>query len=206
MAKRLQSGNWGLFEEHGEGNANLVYVDDLVQAIVRALNTNAARGEAFNVNGPTVPTWNAYFEQFNAALGLPPLRRISAGKSRFRTHVMDAFDFAADKIVNRFEDKLMEIYLRGGWPTRVMKRIKGELNSTPSGSELTDLFARDVIYSDNKARDLLGYQPQFDLDDGIAASTAWLSLHEYATNSYPDRADIDNKGESCVNNTQEFVS
>lgn len=36
----------------------------------------------------------------------------------------------------------MEIYLRGGWASRVMKRIKGSLDATPSGAELTGLYAR----------------------------------------------------------------
>ena len=178
IAKRLQSGNWGLFEQCGEGKANLIYVDDLVQAIVRSLTVDAGQGESFNVNGPDKLTWNEYFERFNDAIGLPPLRHIPVGKSRVRTRLMDSLRFVAGKVVDRYKDKLMDIYLRGGWATRLMKQIKGELSSTPSGNELNGLFARDVVYTDKKARELLGYGAQFNIESGLRLSVSWLRHHE----------------------------
>lgn len=180
IAKRLQSGKWGLFDQQGDGKANLVYVDDLVQAILRSLTIDEARGEAFNVNGPDRVTWNDYFQRCNSALELPSLKRISVAKSRLRTGVMDSLSFVADKIVARFQDQLMEIYLRGGPAGQMMKRIKGEFASTPSGGELNDLYTRDVIYSDQKARDLIGYDPQFDIESGIRQSVQWLQHNELA--------------------------
>lgn len=178
IAKRLQSGNWGVFDEHGEGNANLIYVDDLVQAIELCLTEEAAAGEAFNVNGPDELTWNEYFQRFNQALGRPPLQEISSTRSRLRTWVMGQVGFLADKVLDRFEDKLMEIYLRGGWASRVMKRIKGELHSTPSTGELHDLFSRKAHYCDSKARTLLGYDPRFSIDLALEHTLAWLKHHE----------------------------
>ena len=180
VAKRLYSGKWGCFEGQGDGKANLVYVDDLVQAILRSLTIDKARGEAFNVNGPDVLSWNDYFRRFNSALNLPPLKTISASQARLRTKVRDAFGFVAGKIVDQFEDKLMEIYLRGGWASRMMKRIKGELSSTPSGGELNDLYSRDAVYTDQKAREWIGYDPQFDIESGIRQSIYWLQHNELA--------------------------
>ena len=189
FAKRLESGNWGTFDGHCNGKANLIHVDDLVQAIMRSLTCEAARGQAFNVNGPEVMSWNSYFQHFNDALGRKPLPKISATKSKLRTKVMDTFGFMADKVVDRFEDKLMEIYLQGGWPTKVMKRIKGTLNSTPSGNELNDLFARDVVYEDQKAHEVLGYEPNFDMNEGLRRSVEWLHLNEVLLESNPDTAE-----------------
>lgn len=188
IAKRLQSGKWGTFEGLGEGKANLIYVDDLVQAIMKSLVSEQARGEAFNVNGPEVSSWNDYFDRFNAALGRKPLPTISASKSKLRTKAMDAFGFVVDKIRDQCEDKLMEIYLQGGWPTKVMKRLKGQLDSTPTGGELNDLFSRDAIYEDAKAHELLGYTPNFELDEGLRVSVEWLHLNEVLTESNPDEA------------------
>jgi len=93
---------------------------------------------------------------------------------------MDSLSFVADKIVARFQDQLMEIYLRGGPAGQMMKRIKGEFASTPSGGELNDLYTRDVVYSDQKARDLIGYDPQFDIESGIRQSVQWLQHNELA--------------------------
>lgn len=180
MAKRLQSGKWGAFDEHGEGIANLVYVDDLVQAIRLALEHPAADGRVFNVNGPDRLTWNQYFHRFNQELALPELQKISAGQSRWRSRMMGVVDQIADMVLSRYEEPLMRIYLRGGWASKAMKWIKGEINSTPSGSELTDLFSRNASYSDDSIRELLGYQPEVSVEQGLAFTSLWLQLHELA--------------------------
>ncbi|TWU35816.1 Inositol 2-dehydrogenase [Novipirellula aureliae] len=178
IATRLQSGKWGSFDQLGDGKANLVYVDDLVQAIVRSLRCDAAQGEAFNVNGPDTLTWNDYFERFNAALGFPPLQKFSAAKSRMRTQMMDAVRLVTSTVVARYQDRLMEVYLQGGPMSRLMKKVKGELSSVPSGAELNGLFSRDVVYCDEKAHSMLGYRPKYSIDEGIAQSVLWLRHHE----------------------------
>ena len=178
VAKRLQSGKWGLFDDFGDGIANLVYVDDLVQAIFLSLTHEKARGQTFNVNGPDRTSWNAYFMKFNEALRLPPLQRISATKSQWRTRVMGVVGSVTSFFKSKFQDRLMEIYLRGGWASRMMKRLKGELDSTPSKGELNDLYSRKANYDDTKIRQLIGYSPSFDLQQGIEQTVNWLSLHE----------------------------
>ncbi len=175
--KRLQSGKWGKFPQCN-GLANLVYVDDLIQAIFLCLTRDEALNETFNVNGPGRVTWNDYFEAWNTTLCLPPLEEFSSTKSQLRTRMMDAVGGLADVVLSRFEDQLMEIYLKGGLASRLMKKIKGELDATPTGNELNDLYARQVYYVDQKARDLLGYQPEFDLSRGLELTHAWLRLHE----------------------------
>ena len=123
IAKRLQSGRWRLLEQQGEGFANLVYVDDLVRVIMLALNRNASGTHVFNVNGPDRLTWNQYFQRFNAALGLPSMRRMSASRLRMRTMFMDQVGRITGAIKQRYYDRLMEIYLRNGWLSRQMKRL-----------------------------------------------------------------------------------
>ena len=178
VAKRLQSGNWGTFDEQGEGFANLVYVDDLVRAILACVENDAAKNQTFNINGPDVPTWNQYFAQFNEILGQEPLQAISSSKSKLRTFVMDRIGGMADIVLNRYEDKLMEIYLRGGLASKMMKKLKGELDSTPSGGELHDLYMRKATYDDSKIRSMLNFESAFDLNLGMRLSAAWLSLQE----------------------------
>lgn len=72
----------------------------------------------------------------------------------------------------------MEIYLRGGWASQMMKRLKNRLANTPSGGELQDLYTRQARYCDQSIRDTLGYRPAFDLDAGIEQTLQWMALHE----------------------------
>ena len=59
-----------------------------------------------------------------------------------------------------------------------MKRLKGELDTTPSGGELTNLYSRQANYEDRAIREALGYRPAFDLGQGIETTIQWLLLHE----------------------------
>jgi len=81
IAFKLLSGNWGVFGEQGEGTCNLIYIADLVAGILVAARHERAVGEVFNLNGPEALTWNQYFERFNAAMCLEPLKVIAPGQA-----------------------------------------------------------------------------------------------------------------------------
>ena len=179
VAERLQSGNWGVFEDIGEGLCNLVYVDDLVHAVRLAIEQDTAVGEAFNINGPQVETWNQYFKRFNETLGLPPLAAVSPSHTRLKSAVMDRAGKFIHLCVDPFQDRLMKIYLRGGTMSKVMARVKQTLDTTPSSAELNNLYSRRAHYVIDKAERLLGYVPAFGLDRGLELSVAWLRHHGF---------------------------
>lgn len=178
MADRLITGNWAHFDRHGEGTANLVYVDDMVAAIQAALDHEADGSETYNVNGPDRLTWNEYFELFNDALGLDELRSVSPSSSRLRTRARDTVNSTIQPIRRRFDAPLMDLYLRGGTASRLMRRVKRELSTTPSGAELTGLFGRTAYFDDSELRRTLQYRPVVDIHLGLERTVAWLELHE----------------------------
>lgn len=178
MAKRLVTGNWARFDTHADGTANLVYIDDMVQAIRLSLDRAGTSSETYNVNGPDRLTWNQYFEMFNAALGLPELRTVSSSSSRLRTRTRDSLNSVIQPIQTRFRSPLMDMYLRGGVASQLMKRVKSGLSTTPSSSELMGLYSRTAHYDDVKLRRQLGYQPVVDIRLGLERTVAWLELNE----------------------------
>jgi nucleoside-diphosphate-sugar epimerase len=54
----------------GLGYCNLVHVDDVVEAVSRALLLPGIEGEAFNLSLSSPPTWNDYFCKYAQALGV----------------------------------------------------------------------------------------------------------------------------------------
>jgi 2-alkyl-3-oxoalkanoate reductase len=59
----------------GLGYCNLVHVDDVVEAVARALRLPGIEGQAFNLSLSAAVTWNDYFCQYAQALGVavPPI-------------------------------------------------------------------------------------------------------------------------------------
>ena len=72
----------------GDGYCNLVYVDDLIDAIMRALEGAGLSGKTFNLSLPQPPTWNEYFIQYAKALGAVPVSRITRRRLAIETKLL----------------------------------------------------------------------------------------------------------------------
>jgi nucleoside-diphosphate-sugar epimerase len=173
IAQRLQSGRWGIFKGIGEGKCNLVYIEDLLHAILLALNSERAAGQTFNINGPDIISWNEYFQRFNRALGLPDLSEITVTESRLRAAWTGPIKLAARYILSHFGSRVARLYQRSDLARRIMQRTESSLSTVPSAAELSQ-FSRKVYYSFSKATRLLGYQPRYNVDAGLEMSVQWL--------------------------------
>ncbi|MDJ0763952.1 MAG: NAD(P)-dependent oxidoreductase [Myxococcota bacterium] len=177
-AERMIAGRWFIADELAQGTCNLVYVDDLVQAAVRALESDAAVGEAFNVNGPDRPTWCQYFHALNNGMGLPPLRPATRTTSELSATVMMPVRKAAKMILANFEKPIMTVYQRSEIARKIMKGAEGAIRSTPTTQEFT-LYSKVLDLPTTKAQEILGYRPSFDMAEGIRLSVAWLKHHRF---------------------------
>lgn len=72
----------------GDGFCNLAFIDDVVAAIVSALDARDAVGRAFNISSTAEQTWNEFLISFAKALGATPVRRISPRMLRIETKVL----------------------------------------------------------------------------------------------------------------------
>ena len=178
FAQRFRSGPF-LPESDCRGVCNLVYVDDVVGAMLRALIQPGISGEAFNVNGPDRVTWNQYFEALNAALGNPPLIRESAVRARVRAGLMQPVRKGAKLALKRFQAPIMGLYQRSRIAQRVMKSAESRIRQTPSPSEF-HLYSRTAYYTNTRAAQRLGYTPKFDMQEGVDLSAAWLRASHLA--------------------------
>ena len=178
FAQRLSAGKWFLPDRYTSGICNLVYVDDMVKAVLLALENDNAIGETFIVNGGERPTWNEYFHALNDALGLPPLVPASTLRSRLRAGLMLPVRKTAKLILKRFQPLVMRVYQRSKLAKKLMRTAENAIKNSPTGAEF-ELYSLRVSYEEQKARDMLGYRPSFSMRDGIDLSVAWLRDHRY---------------------------
>jgi len=178
FAQRLSAGKWFLPDRYTQGICNLVYVDDMVKAVLLALENEKAIGETFIVNGGERPTWNQYFHALNDALGLPPLHPASTVRSRLRAGLMLPVRKTAKMILKRFQPLVMRVYQRSKLAKKVMRHAENAIKNSPTGAEF-ELYSLRVSYEEQKAREMLGYRPSFSMRDGIELSVAWLRDHRY---------------------------
>lgn len=77
FARLLMSRRLGDLGAAGDGCCNLVHVDDVASAIVRALETPQDRARIFNLSSNEQPTWNEFLIRFATALRAVPVRRVT---------------------------------------------------------------------------------------------------------------------------------
>ncbi|MCB5364556.1 NAD-dependent epimerase/dehydratase family protein [Pusillimonas sp. CC-YST705] len=88
IAKLLRAGRIGDLGAEGDGCSNLVFADDVVQAVIAALRAPAGQRGAYNLAMPDAPSWNLYFERMACRIGAVPLKRISARRLKLETKLL----------------------------------------------------------------------------------------------------------------------
>jgi len=173
FARRLAAVGYLVPREAAGGRCNLVYVDDLVEAVRLGLDPEKGNGEALNVNGPDDVTWWDYFLALNGALGLPPLQERPRGGSRTRSALMTPVRRSAKLALKHLEKPILWLYQNSAAAKGTMKWAEGMIRTTPSSQEFA-LYGRDVFYSGTRAAAALGYQPRVTMEEGVRLSAAWL--------------------------------
>jgi nucleoside-diphosphate-sugar epimerase len=177
IAEQLCGGELGDMKTTGEGFCNLIYVDDLVYSIFLSIRLEQAVGQTFNVNGPDQLTWNDYFKEFGAMLGIPNVKSVSRTESKVKSTILGLLKPAASYVGQHYGDAI----LRTGRTLGVERRIEGIrsfLKTTPSSYDL-GLFSRKAYYSYAKAARILGYAPRFTISKGLSLSVSWLAHEGY---------------------------
>jgi nucleoside-diphosphate-sugar epimerase len=127
----------------GDGVLTPVFVDDLVDCIVRALTHPEAAGRAFIAHDGRPVAAGDFFAHYTRMLGRGPVRTLPGPV------------LSAAACVEELRARL----------TR----------STPAFSRASMIYvSRSGSYPNARAREILGWEPQVDLDEGMRRTGAWL--------------------------------
>jgi nucleoside-diphosphate-sugar epimerase len=88
LARLLQARRIGDLGPAGDGRCNLAFIDDVVTAIIHALDAPDIEGQAFNLSSSAALTWNEFLVRFALALGATPVQRIAPGKLKLETMLL----------------------------------------------------------------------------------------------------------------------
>ncbi len=99
LARLLQAGRLGDLGAGGDGGCNLAFIDDVVGAIVSALDAPEISGRIFNVSSSAELTWNQFLMAFGTALCATPIRRVPARSMKIETKIIAPFRRIAAKAI-----------------------------------------------------------------------------------------------------------
>jgi nucleoside-diphosphate-sugar epimerase len=171
-AQAISSGNVALIGD-GATPANHLYVDNLLHAIERALESDRAIGGTFVVSDPEVISWRELYEAYAGqrevhSLPSDEYRRLTDKNRRPRALLMAAGDHAGLRSAGRFALRLVP-----GAKARVLQIAGGGAAALPS-EELAALHLSDVRFKLDRAREMLGYDPPVSLPEALRLTGEWL--------------------------------
>jgi nucleoside-diphosphate-sugar epimerase len=160
IAQRLQAGK-AIIIGSGNNAFPFVYVSDVVQGFLLALDRDRAPGQTYNIANDRPLTQQEFFHAISQEIGAKPPR----------LHVPYRFLFAAAYIAECLA---------------TVNRYRSQPVVTRHG---VSLFGRDNRYAVDKARQELGYSPRVALREGIRLAAAWYLRQEPSAVGIPPAAD-----------------
>ena len=185
----------------GSGVCNAVYIDDVVQAILRAAVKPEIEGEVFLISGDTAITWNEFYGAYEAMFDCKSItfmsdtevrselsKRKRQGRPAWRLFQVLRQDASMRQLVLRLPI-IAQIYaLASGIASKnQMNWFKERLLKTktqpsagtnskplifPTISQL-NIYESKALVSIEKARQLLDYTPAYNLERGMAVTFEW---------------------------------
>jgi nucleoside-diphosphate-sugar epimerase len=186
--------------------ANLIYVDDVVEAIVCAIERNEANGEIFIINNDKrkVP-WAEYVGAHAEALGILPV--ISPQYNPDVQRVKETFSMLHDSVTIMFDVmrtpqllallaqvpaivKIGSMIIKGRRRENIEASLASELTiprPNPkillkyegTSKQFYKLLTCQTIFSASKSRKLLGFEPSVSIEEGMAKSIEWAKWAGY---------------------------
>lgn len=194
VLERMRAGRVPLIDG-GEGVCNAVYVDDAVSAMLLAAGRDEALGECFLISAAEPVTWREFYARYESMLGVPAtvpvdLAAIPTGQARAPSLLSTLPGLLREPTVRNHlkrtaEAKLVARLLRRFRPRRPKKtdtpeldrlrrlRQRGEPPVHAIAPADAAFFAARCRVRIDKAQSLLGYQPEFSLDQGMELTGAW---------------------------------
>lgn len=160
IAQLLLAHRLGDIGASGDGFCNLVHVDDVVLAILRALENPATDARVFNLSTPEPPTWNEFLVKYGIALNAAPIRRISPRRLRIEGKLL------APPL------KIAEILCRA------CKLDTGRL-PPPIPPSLIRLMGQEIRLDTRRAEAELGLRFR-DIDEALRTTARWFLGSEFA--------------------------
>ena len=175
VARRVISGSWGTLGKFGDGRCNLVYVQDVAEAMLAAAQSDVTIGKVYNLNGPDNVTWNDYWSRLSLLLTGKDLPVIDPRPVIRRAKLLTPVRKFGVFMLKRNRALVMKIYSANYLTRGVFKATESNLKLFPVLDEL-ESYARDTSFPTDRLRADSGYAPGTAFDEAKELSAEWLGL------------------------------
>lgn len=134
----------------GEVPAGLIYVDNLVDAMINAATSDQTAGKVYNLRDPQLTTWREYIGALADGMGIKPPRM------SLPTPVATTVATVSEGLYRTLGIKARPVLTR----------------------HAVHLFDRDQSYAIDRAQEDFGFKSEIDFPEGLRRTLAWLDSAE----------------------------
>ena len=186
---QLKSGTVILPNE-GSGLCNAVYIDDVADALILAGTNPNAIGETFLISGPEPVTWREFYRAYEDMVGITATKYMSALEIQARHNKRN--DYLRRSITGTLRWLITRspypVVSAGKWlkerspfVARTLQQygvtgprsLDGPRDIVPDPQRLA-LFQSKAHVRIDKAREILGYEPRFDMESGMHLTKVYV--------------------------------
>jgi predicted dehydrogenase len=185
----------------GSGLCNAVYVDDVVQAILRAAAAPAGKSQRFLVSGPGPVTWQEFYGAYETMLGRTATVSLSEQEIRKMQREARRASGLLSELVATVREPAVQAHLQKMKPAQIahallprrsvqgIKEWVGRDRQASTGGPAREVVDRPRIHVPSpaevrlqrsrvrvvtaKAEQVLGYVPSISLHEGMARTEQW---------------------------------
>ncbi len=150
--------------KQGNGYCNAIYIDDVVTAIIRACEVSDLHQQRFIISSDQLVRWKELLSGYEAILGQKSLVYLPI---EYPCEIQDSIP-VLKKVVSKVLKKRK--VMQG--TSAIAQAFYGKSIYYPSADEFRALVAQP-IFSNQKSRDRLNFQPQISLQTGIERIREW---------------------------------
>jgi nucleoside-diphosphate-sugar epimerase len=165
--------------DEGKGLCNAVFVDDLCQAVISAINADIPSGERLLISGPSPVEWREFFQSYANMIGRCSLVLQPKSPSEGSGHEEDKKSTANGSLSGKIKSLLIgrlnaDARDRLNMIFRRMRAATGKNRIAPPTGATFALYSAHCDIRIDKARSLLDYTPAFDLERGMAITEGYI--------------------------------
>lgn len=163
----------------GKGICNCIYIDDLVDMMIKAAKQPNIDGETFIASNPTPLTWKQFYGYFEEIIGQKrTVEQVKASKSFNSNWLRQDF---RNKTLN-LRQKITPLLPRDikDWVKAELRKWQNTEKPIPLNQEQEAYFASTAKFDVRKAVDKLGFVPAFKHEEGFNQVNHWYH-HFYSS-------------------------
>ncbi len=162
----------------GDGICNTLYIDNLVDAMILAGESDAAEGEAFNITDGEACTWGEYVGYYARMLGITNPPSCPRWLAYTVAYTFSPLSLMIRRLQHTPSWEPARFLVRGSrFALKAIREPGLRICALPPGD--IRYFTHRATFDIRKAREDLGYRPRVSLDEGMAKTEAWLRSEGY---------------------------